>query len=213
MINFRKAGLLIVTLVIPALVFVFLKLFATNHYDLPRYHPQLDSSGRVMVNYEDTLFYMVPGIHLKNVSGNPVTENFGKGKISVVGYLPENCDETCKIVLDQVARVFALKENIPNLTLFTIAEKWASKNSGYPDGFNSDNWPVITGSREEVNHALELLKFETNVPKAKTNSIESKLVLIDVNGHIRGYYNLADVEETDRLMAEIKILDYEKKLD
>jgi protein SCO1/2 len=41
--------------------------------------------------------------------------------------------------------------------------------------------------------------------------LETKLVLIDADGHIRGYYNASDLEETNRLMAEIKILDYEKK--
>ncbi len=49
MINFRKAGLLIVTLVIPALVFTFLKFFATNHYDLQHYFPITDTSGKIVV--------------------------------------------------------------------------------------------------------------------------------------------------------------------
>ena len=94
MINFRKAGLLIITLVIPALFFTFLKFFATNHYDLQHYFPITDNSGKIVVNNGDTTFYKVPVIHLKNTNGQVVSEEFGNGQVTVVGYLPEHCLNT-----------------------------------------------------------------------------------------------------------------------
>ncbi|WP_159469213.1 hypothetical protein [Dyadobacter sp. 3J3] len=212
MINFRKAGLLIVTLVIPALVFTFLKFFATNHYDLQHYFPVTDSSGKVEVNNGDTLFYKVPVIHLKNTSGQLVSEEFGNGKVTVVGYLPENCLNTCEIVLAQVERVFALKETIPYLNVVTLSDKWAGKKDTYPEEINTKGWKVLTGSDDELKKVWDSeLRLLTEIPGSKTNSLETKLVLIDAEGYIRGYYNASDSEETNRLMAEIKILDYEKK--
>lgn len=212
MINFRKAGLLILTLVIPALVFVFLKLFATNHYDLPYYHPQFTATGDITLNNGDTVFYKVPEITLKKTDGNSFVAKLGDGKMTVVNFLPQACDDSCKIVLGQVDRISALTESIPNLQLLTLAENWNGKNASYPVLMDSKNWLVLTGSTEEVAEVCKrVLKMETKVPKAKTNSLESKLVLIDTKGQIRGYYNLSDLEETDRLMGEIKILDYEKK--
>ncbi|WP_221389890.1 hypothetical protein [Dyadobacter sp. NIV53] len=56
------------------------------------------------------------------------------------------------------------------------------------------------------------LKFQTMVPDLKTNSVKGKLILIDNNEHIRGYYNGYDAEEINRLMAEIKILNLENGL-
>ncbi|GLU55003.1 SCO family protein [Dyadobacter frigoris] len=212
MINFRKAGLLIVTLVIPALVFTFLKFFATNHYDLQYYFPITDSAGKIVVNKGDTLFYKVPVIHLKTTSGQVVSEEFGKGQVTVVGYLPEHCLNTCEIVLGQVERVFALRETIPYLNLITLADKWTGIKESYPQELNTKGWKVLTGSEEEVKRIWDSeLKLLTEIPGSKTNSLETKLVLIDAEGHIRGYYNASDSEETNRLMAEIKILDYEKK--
>jgi protein SCO1/2 len=212
MIDFRKAGLLIVTLVIPALIFIFLKFFATNHYDLPHYFPVYDTAGKVIINGGDTLFYKVPSINLKDTSGSFITREFGNGKITVAGYLPENCLNTCQIVLGQSERILALKENIPNLNLLTLADHWTGAKDIYPQSLNTKDWQVLTGSDEEVKRAWDsTLKLLTEVPGAKTNSLETKLVLIDADGHIRGYYNASDLEETNRLMAEIKILDYEKK--
>lgn len=212
MINFRKAGLLIITLVIPALVFTFLKFFATNHYDLQHYFPITDTSGKIVINNGDTAFYKVPVIHLKNTSGEAVSEEFGKGQVTVVGYLPEHCLNTCEIVFGQVERVFALIETIPYLNVVTLADKWTGTKENYPQALNTKGWKVLTGSEEEVKIAWNSeLKLLTEIPHSKTNSLETKLVLIDAEGHIRGYYNASDSEETNRLMAEIKILDYEKK--
>jgi protein SCO1/2 len=212
MINFRKAGLLIVTLVIPALVFIFLKFFATNHYDLPHYFPIVDAKGKVMIKDGDTLFYKVPVVHLNHIDGKPATTEFGRGEITVAGYLPEHCLNTCQIVLGQLERILALDENIPNLNLVTVAEKWTGSKDIYPQSLNTKGWEVLTGSEQEVKNTWDsVLRLLTEVPASKTNSLETKLVLIDTDGHIRGYYNASDPEETNRLMAEIKILDYEKK--
>ena len=212
MINFRKAGLLILTLVIPALVFVLLKLFATNHYDLPYYHPQLTVSGEVEKNNGDTIFYKVPYFTLKKTDGQPYTEKFGNGNMIVANYLPQVSDDNCKMILGQVERISALTGTIPNLKLITLTKDWKGKKTDYPASFDSENWQVLIGSADEVDSIVkDVLKLETKVPKAKTNSLESKLVLVDIKGHVRGYYNLSDLEETDRLMGEIKILNYEKK--
>lgn len=212
MINFRKAGLLILTLVIPALVFVFLKLFATNHYDLPYYHPQVTPAGEIVKSNGDTAFYQVPEITLKTTDGKPFVAQFKNGRMTVVNFLPQECDDSCKIVLGQIERIAALKETIPNLQVVTLAENWDSKRPIYPSLMDSNSWLILMGSTAEVREICKrVLKMETKVPKAKTNSLESKLVLVDTKGQIRGYYNLSDLEETDRLMGEIKILDYEKK--
>lgn len=212
MINFRKAGLLIGTLVIPALIFVFLKLFATNHYDLPYYHPEVNADGSAVVNNGDTLFYTVPEISLRKPDSSGGNFVFGQGKVTVAGYLPETCDDSCKLLVNQLERLSVLRENIHNLKFLTICQKWNTGNKDYPQGINTPGWDVLIGSKAEIDSVLQkVLKLQTKIAGSKTNSLESKLVLIDANGHVRGYYNGADSEETDRLMAEIKILDYEKK--
>ncbi|MCF0057710.1 hypothetical protein LXL81_18235 [Dyadobacter sp. CY356] len=171
-----------------------------------------DLSGKVIVIDGDTAFYKVPVISLKDTNGRAISEEFGKGQVTVVGYLPEHCMDRCEIVFGQVERVFALRETIPYLNLITLADKWTGKKQNYPQELGTNGWKVLTGSEEEIKDTWDSkLKLLTEIPGSKTNSLETKLVLIDAEGHIRGYYNASDSEETNRLMAEIKILDYEKK--
>lgn len=211
-INFRKAGLLILTLVIPALVFVFLKFFARNHYDLPYYFPLTDANGATKMYQGDTVFYKVPDLRIRLAGGAMIDPGLWERKISVVSYLPENCSDSCQLVLSQLDRVAGMEEVIGGLQVITLTDKWDGKKDFYPESLNTNKWLLGVGTKSEIDSTLNLvLRIQTNVPKVKTNSIETKLILVDGNAHIRGYYNAANAEEVDRLMAEIRILDYEKK--
>ncbi len=54
--NYWKAGILTLTLVLPALLLIFLHLFAENQYALPKYFPKTDRTGNVLLQNKDTLF-------------------------------------------------------------------------------------------------------------------------------------------------------------
>jgi protein SCO1/2 len=205
--KFFKAGLLIVTLVIPALIFTFLRFFATNHYDLPYYHAEKDSAGNVRVINGDTVFYKVA-----DSLGRKLLPPGGiQGKVIVLSYLPQICSDSCKEEFIQLDRIYGLRQSIPYLNLATFTREWPKDSMEFCRGIGKSGWQVnLLPSREEEIQFFDRFQFETKVPKAKTNSRELKLVLIDDNGYIRGYYIGADSEEIDRLMAEIKILDYEK---
>lgn len=184
--RFPKAGLLIVTLVMPALIFVLLKLFATNHYNLPYLLPARSANGEVQVQNGDTIFskLIVRCESLKQVDFN--------NALTVVHYLPQPCNETCQKAVDEVKRVAALKESIPELKVITVT-------TGNADAIKPE-WKVLNAPG-----ALDCLR------SAGLLKVENGLILVDRGGFVRGIYKGGDSEETDRLMAEIKILDYEKK--
>lgn len=203
-----KAGLLILTLVIPALIFTFLQFFANNHYDLPYYHPLKGSDGHVIVENGDTLYNRVA--QLKLVEGGDsksIVVKF-KNKVTVVSYLPQKCDDSCQLVLSQLERIYGLRNEIPDLHILTLAEKASLR----PAKSNGDGWKVVYAEPESLRKCLEELRFRTALPKNKSGILTSKLALIDRNGFMRGYYDGSDAPEIDRLMAEIKILDYEEKI-
>jgi protein SCO1/2 len=207
--RYRKAGLLIVTLVIPALVFTFLKFFATNHYDLPYYHPQLDVSGGIIAKDGDTLFHRVK-TDLKPVDSVANAINGFEGKLTVVNYVPEVCSDSCTLLLDQLERIYALRENIKALRILSVTFDWPAKGK-YPTEIGKNGWDIGLFSNAEKGKVLFTdFRFDTKIPKSKTDLPERKLVLIDRQGFFRGYYIGTDPEEIDRLMAEIKILNYEE---
>jgi protein SCO1/2 len=65
--RYLKAGLLTLVLVLPALIVLFLHGFAENHFTLPYLQPLVDSTGTVVMNGLDTVFYQVPKAVEKNI--------------------------------------------------------------------------------------------------------------------------------------------------
>ena len=47
-----KAGILVAILVIPALLFLFLKSFGDNQFTLPYYFPELDETGHIQIGHQ-----------------------------------------------------------------------------------------------------------------------------------------------------------------
>lgn len=193
--NFPKAGLLIVTLVIPALIFTLLKLFGTNHYDLPYFVPERDGNGSVVIQNGDTLFHEVrtdceifAGLQLN-------------GKLTVLSRMPAHCGEPCERATDELTRIAGLKSGIPELQIVLLAS----------DTVRSGEWRSSKLNNATI--AACFAKELTDVLKGSDSlsGPAGQIVLIDRKKHVRGFYKAGDADETDRLMAEIKILDYEKK--
>ncbi|WP_426292265.1 hypothetical protein ACN9ML_20335 [Dyadobacter endophyticus] len=193
--KFPKAGLLIVTLVIPALIFALLKLFGTNHYDLPYFVAEKDGKGSVIVQSGDTLFHKVSagcgifgGVNLD-------------GRLTVVSRMPSECGEPCERATDELERIAALKTAIPELQVLLVAT----------DTVRRGEWQSVKADSATI--ASCFTKELTDAAKGSDalNGRAGQIVLIDRDKHVRGFYKAGDGEETDRLMAEIKILDYEKK--
>ncbi|MDF7818188.1 hypothetical protein P1X15_11305 [Runella sp. MFBS21] len=86
--KYLKAGLLTIVLVLPALVLLFLHLFAENHFKLPYLVPLKDTTGAVKMMGKDTVFYKVPGVE--------------PSKINVVGFWK---DEEASHLAVQFSRV------------------------------------------------------------------------------------------------------------
>ncbi|OJV18400.1 MAG: hypothetical protein BGO21_22880 [Dyadobacter sp. 50-39] len=193
--KFPKAGLLIITLVIPALIFALLKLFGTNHYDLPYFVAEKDGNGTVIVQNGDTLFHKV-SVDCGVFAGVDLD-----GHLTVVARIPSNCGEPCERGADELTRIAALKGSIPELQIVSIAAD--TVRQGERKSVKADSATIASCFASELK--------DTAKGSDELNGAAGQIVLIDRNRHVRGFYKAGDGEETDRLMAEIKILDYEKK--
>ncbi|GGN09795.1 hypothetical protein GCM10010967_52100 [Dyadobacter beijingensis] len=193
--KFPKAGLLIITLVIPALIFALLKLFGTNHYDLPYFVAEKDGSGSAVVQNGDTLFHQV-----SNDCGLFAAVKLD-GHLTVVSRIPANCGEPCERGADELERLAALKASIPELQI--VAVSTGSVRNG--------SWQSVKADSIAIASCFEKELTDNEKGSEALNGPAGQIVLIDRERHVRGFYKAGDAEETDRLMAEIKILDYEKK--
>ncbi len=231
--RFKKAGILILTLVVPALIFLFLKLFGQNHFVLPRYIPVIDSATNEpimkkrldpIMNQEivDTVFRTIPAFSFIDQDSAVFSSENTKGKIYVANFIFTRCGLICPKVTNQLARVqdaFLDKDDVifvshtvdPLYDKPHVLKKYAIKNDAI-----KNKWFFVTGDKGEL-YKMALKGYFIPVSdasvynKAITNPDEAfihseKMILVDKEGVIRGFYDGADPKEIDRLMVEIKIL-------
>lgn len=218
--KYIKTGILLIVLGVPVFVFLFLKFFGENKFDLPHYFPELDASGEVKVVDGDTVFIKAPDFQLKT-QGDEVY-SYKKGGITVVSFFFSRCGTVCPITnknLLRVAENFKSDSSVSILSLTVdpvfdtpeVLNKYALEL-----GANYKNWMFLTGDKKYIyDLAIKGFKlpvsdasdYDKNIVDIDQTFIHSdKLLLIDKYGHIRGIYEGTNKSEIERLVVEIKVL-------
>lgn len=211
--KYIKAGLLIVVLVVPALIFIFLQSYTANHFDLPYYVPlQNPETKHVLLNGQDTVFYQVKDFSLTSVDSNSViTSEQLRGKTVVMSAFKSPCDAVCDKTLSELTRVSGLHQAYPSLSILTIINE-SQKLSDKITSYQKAGWQVAAVRDSTFQNVVQgnfrLFPENTN---EQTISVNNRLSLIDGEGFIRGYYDAGKTEEVERLLAEIRVLEYNRK--
>jgi protein SCO1 len=223
--KYLKTGILLIVLGVPVFVFLFLKFFGENKFDLPYYFPELNPSGEVMVVNGDTTFVTVPNFSL--LDEDSLQHDFKKGEISVVSFFFSRCGTVCPITnknLLRVAETFKKSEDIGiySLTVDPVFDKPSVLKKYASDlGADYENWSFLTGNKRYIyDLAIKGFKlpvsdaseYDKNIVDIDQTFIHSdKLLLIDPSGHIRGIYEGTNKSDIERLIVEIKVLIKDKK--
>ncbi len=229
MTHSRKAGILLATLLVPALLYLFLRFGTKNHYVLPRYLPKIDSArseplmgnvtqpdGRVIV---DTIFNRIPPFRLIDQDNKVVTESVVKGKIYVADFFFTRCGTICPKIASQLTRVQDIFRNNPAIVFLSHTvdpehdrpeqlKAYARKYEAIPG-----KWYFLTGSKADIyelalrGYYLPIMDAGVKDGKPDETFIHSeKLVLVDKDGIVRGFYDGTDKEDVDRLVLELRVL-------
>ncbi len=230
MSNLRKAGILIAVLVIPAFIFIYLRTFGQNHYTLRRYYPLEDSTTGAMLTRtnpaarffepkQDTVFHQIPSFRLLNQDSAEVTGAALRGKIHVADFFFTRCESICPKLSSQLSRVQEVFSQNPDVQLVSysidpehdtpaVLRRYARDYDARPN-----RWTFVTGPQSAIYHlALKgyFLPVQQDADekgtRAETFTHSEKLVLVDKEGVIRGYYDGTDKKDVDRLILEIRVL-------
>lgn len=227
--KYWKAGTLLVVLLVPALLFIFLKLFGRNHFTLPRYIPRIDSTTgaplmRKQINLKgeeivDTVFHNVPGFSLTDQNGKLVDSSVVKGKIHVADFFFTRCGTICPKISSQLTRVQDIFRDNPDIVFLSFSvdpehdspqklQDYARKYEAIPG-----KWYFLTGDKAQIyrlaqrGYFLPVVDHGVSYGKPDETFIHSeKLVLVDKEGYIRGFYDGTDPEDVDRLVLEMRVL-------
>ncbi|OEK01719.1 hypothetical protein BFP97_09410 [Roseivirga sp. 4D4] len=188
----KKIVLLFLVIALPVLIFLFLKAFGNNEFTIPVYYEQgLGDSLATPCLDRSVEQYVVK---------NPVLP---LGGLKVVHF--ERMDgpvlKTRLEELERVQDVFYDKEGIQLLTHLNGASIKKQDISDYDKRiqFLDQFWKI----NEMDSTAWAELKY----CGVAMSSLDNRVVLLDELNRIRGYYNILEREETDRLILELRILD------
>ena len=219
-----------IAVLIPLSCYLIVKYFSTDAVDMPRRYFE-DSVTTVIKDgkeYTDTVWHQVKDISLTNQLGKQVKLSDVNGKVIVADFFFTHCGSICPKLTQNMKRLqglLKLKDDMKRLdTTFVqllsfsidperdsvaVLKKYADKY-----GVNHDVWWMVTGDKKTIyDFALNEVKLGVGADSAAISPDfphSGKLVLLDKNRVVRGYYNGLDSNEVARLGEDIVFLMLEK---
>ncbi|MFA6246142.1 MAG: SCO family protein [Mucilaginibacter sp.] len=198
-----------VIITVPLLAFTVMRWYENNIEPLPYYHNGTSIESR------DVKHFAVPDFAFLNTDSSRLKGNFVRGKVWVVNYFFTSCPTICPKMMagmrqiqqayagDQQVRLVSLSVDPYHDTPAKL-KKYAAKK-----GINLLQWQLGTGSKPELYLFARngLFITATDGDGGEGDFIHSdKIVLIDRQSHIRGYYDGTDSDEISRLIKDISRL-------
>jgi protein SCO1 len=219
-----------VALGLPLFCYIVVSTLSKNVIHPPRYYV-MDSVAVTTKNgkkQEDTVFHRVADLRLTNQLGAQIsTDSSLKGKILVFDFFFVSCPTICpRLTANLKLLQQAFKKNpktefsydtivqILSITVNPVADSFQRLRT-YADryGANPDKWWFLTGDKKVIYNFARNELFVTVVAGdgGPDDFIHTeKLVLVDKNRFIRGYYNGLDSADLRRCADDIVLLTLEK---
>lgn len=206
---------LVCILLIPILIFLFLKGFGSNEYDLPIYFQNgVDNPFKECTSLDSGQHY-IPEFAFFNQEGKTMGRKEMEGKITIVDFFFTSCPSICPTMSKEMERVNDMFRDESKVQIYSISidpefdtpqvlQEYAQEHNAIPG-----KWQFLSGPKLET---YELARCGFILPTLDGNGVpddfvhSDKFILIDELGRIRGYYSGTNREEVDLLMLETKVL-------
>lgn len=211
---------LVCILLIPVLIFLFLRGFGKNEYDLPIYFEKGVDNPFKECPISDTTQHYIPEFSFLNQEGEKIGRSQMEGKLTIVDFFFTSCPSICPVMSKEMERVNDIFREESKVQIMSISidpeydtpavlKQYAEKHQAIPG-----KWHFLSGSKEET---FSLARCGFVLPALDGNGIpddfvhSDKFILIDDLGRIRGYYSGTNREDVDLLILETKVLLHGKK--
>ncbi|MFN8429072.1 MAG: SCO family protein [Spirosomataceae bacterium] len=216
-----KVGILLITLGIPAFVFLFLKFFGKNKFDLPYYFPKLNESGEVMISDGDTVFSQIPRFVLLNQDSLQYESVKDTSQIKVVNFFFSRCGTICPVTNKNINRLSErFRDKSVKFISISVDPKfdrpWILQKYKNTFLYKNKNWELLTGDKKYIYELVikdfklpvsDASEYDPNIKDTDETFIHSeKFLLLDNKGFVRGIYDGTNEPDVERLSVEIKVL-------
>lgn len=198
----KKFLILAVTISFPVILYLFLRFFGQNKYDLPYFFQEEGVKCLTMV--ADTSNELLDVSSLDSVSVNSVLDS----SISILMFPSSTIDnQSLKNELNRTVQ--DLKGRV-NLRLIAFYQNGVdTSNLLALNEVEIDNFIAADSSYKELIDCyfkLPTPEYKGEHPTEEKWPFNKTIVLIDAGKHIRGYYNGFETKEVDRLILEVNVL-------
>jgi protein SCO1/2 len=214
---FTKVTILVLVLVVPGFLYYLLVAEGKNRYhSLPIFGPKQVAKTTHKIkgkDIPDTIYHALPDFKLTDQDGKAVSLKTFDSKIFVVSFFYTHCPNVCNQVNTNLGQLVSNyeKNKMINFVSITVDPErdivQVLKN--YAGSFKavSPKWSFLTGDTSTIYNLARKGFLVNALQTGKDDFIYSdKLVLIDEEKRIRGYYTGASTVDVNRLNDEIKVL-------
>lgn len=165
-----------------------------------------------------------PGQHVDTFTfydqqGRRITNRDVAGKVYVAEYFFATCEGMCPKMNDQMKRVFAAYNGNPEVMILSHTVNPEKDSSAalrrYAERFNagsSKQWLFLTGDKQKLynmarySYLISAKDDTSGVSIDKDFIHDSKFLLVDRTGHIRGEYDGLKPAAVDTLISDVQVL-------
>ena len=206
--NSKKPRFFILVCAVPLMLFCLYSIYQHYVSGLPYY-----GQGRIPAS--EAPYLSVPGFSFTNQEDKLIDSSLVDNKVWVADFFFTSCPSICPKMTAHLKTVQAAFKDVSDLKIlsFTVDPDRdnATKLQQYASTHEIDasSWQLLTGTKKDLyQYARHGLFIDaTDGDGGPEDFIHSdRLVLIDKNGHIRGYYDGTSDIDTKLLIADIKTL-------
>ena len=163
---------------------------------------------------DDTIYYRIPEFSFLNQDSLEISSTDLEDGIYVADFFYTYCPTICPIVKTQMLRIYEEYKEDDDLKLISFALDPKRDNVSHLNlyannlGVSNKKWNFLTGDKELIWDLAEDFLISVNEDENEPGGIfhSGKIVLIDSNGHIRGFADGTEEKDVNRLMTDIKLL-------
>lgn len=212
----KKIIILVLILAVPGFLYYLLTAEGKNRYKpLPFFGPKPLSGTFHTVHGKkipDTLFHQVADFKLQNINGKPVSFETIRGQVLIVSLFythgPAQVTQVTRS-MDSLAK-YVGKNKLITLASVTVDPQRDSLQTikAYADKFSQPGakWLFLTGDTTQIyNFARKGLLVDALQASPDNFVCSNKIVLLDTEHRIRGYYDGTSPTDISRMADELKV--------
>nr|WP_295868566.1 SCO family protein [uncultured Chitinophaga sp.] len=209
-------------ILVPLTGYLIVDHYGKNVIPIPKYYipERVDTIVKNGKTTYDTVFHQIRDFKMTNQLGQEVSLKDLEGKVILVDFFFTSCPSICPTLtknLRKIQNAYGKTDTLLQILSFSVDPVRDSvqklRKYGYDYKVNPDNWWLLTGDKKEI---YDLARHDYFVSVTEGNGgpddfvHTEKLVLIDKNRHIRGYYNGLDSNAIKQCATDIATLYLEK---